>query len=304
MTNHFFTVFTLCLFAFTGTSQQVEKDTFRLFYLGGQSNMVGYGTNADLPESLAADLNDVWIFHGHDEPDEKLNGGQGIWEIMKPGHGKGFSSDGKSNTHSDRFGPELSFAKKIKELYPNDKIAIIKYARSGSSIDSTAARHFGSWEPDYIGKTGINQYDHFLTTLANALDINDIDKNGKIDKLIPSGIIWMQGESDARDEAVARRYFSNLKRLMDLMRAALLKDDLPIVLGKISDSGNNEEGKIWQYGELVQFAQEKLARTDHHTALVRSTRFYNYSDRFHYDSKGYIDLGEKFAQAIFLLNRK
>lgn len=298
------TILILTLFVYKGISQQTEKETFRLFFLGGQSNMNGYGYNSELPESLQSDIKDVWIFQGNPEGDEENNGGRGIWEILKPGHGKGFSSDGKSNNLSDRFGLELSFAKKMKELYPNEKIAIIKYSKSGSSIDSLAARHFGSWDPDYIGKTGINQYDHYLNTIANALDVDDIDENGKIDKLIPSGILWMQGESDANNEEVALNYFDNLKSLMDLMRASLLKDDLPIVIGKISDSGNNEEGKVWKYGELVQFAQEKYALTDKNALVVRSTKSYEYSDRHHYDSKGYIDLGKKFAEAIYQLNKK
>lgn len=294
----------MTLFVYKGISQQTEKETFRFFFLGGQSNMNGYGYNSDLPISLKSDTKDVWIFHGNPEDDEEKNGGRGIWEILKPGHGKGFSSDGKSNNLSERFGLELSFAKKMKELYPNEKIAIIKYSKSGSSIDSLAARHFGSWDPDYVGKTGINQYDHYLNTITNALDIDDIDKNGKIDKLIPSGILWMQGESDANDEEVALRYFDNLKNLMNLMRASLLKDDLPIVIGKISDSGNNEDGKVWKYGELVQFAQEKYALTDKNAIVVRSTISYEYSDKHHYDSKGYIDLGEKFAEAIYQLIEK
>ena len=180
----------LSLFPSIVICQQLEKDTFRLFFLGGQSNMDGYGYNSDLPKSLESDLKNVWIFHGNPAADEKQNGGQGIWEILKPGHGKDFSSDGKKNNLSDRFGLELSFAYKMKKLYPNEKIAIIKYSRAGTSIDSLAARYFGSWEPDYRGKTGINQYDHFLKTIRNALNVYDIDKNGRIDKLIPSGILW------------------------------------------------------------------------------------------------------------------
>jgi hypothetical protein len=38
--------------------------------------------------------------------------------------------------------------------------------------------------------------------------------------------------------------------------------------------------------------------------IVRSTQHYNYSDRWHYDSNGYIDLGVKFAEAIYLLNKE
>jgi len=300
MKKQYFLILTIALFHSLSNAQRMDKrENFRLFYLGGQSNMSGFGKNVDLPKALKSDLKDVWIFQGNTALDGEKNGGEGIWEPMKPGHGNGFSSDGKKNNYSKRFGPELSFAKKMKELYPNDKIAIIKYSRSGSSIDSTAARQFGCWEPDFKSKNGINQYDHFLKTISNATEVLDIDQNGKLDKLIPSGIVWMQGESDAFEEEVALRYYNNLKRLMDLIRATLRTDDLPIALGKISDSGNNEEEKVWQYGELVQYAQEKFALTDENTTIVRSTKAYKYSDPYHYDSDAYIDFGIKLAEAIY-----
>ena len=281
-----------------------KSDQFKLFYLGGQSNMDGYGYNEELPDSLNKEFEKVWIFHGNTVKDDSVNGGLGLWTQLKPGHGVGFSSDGKSNNYSERFGIELSFASKLQKLYPNEKIAIIKYSRGGTSIDSLAARNFGSWEPDYRGKTGQNQYDYFLTTLRNALSNKDIDGNGMDDLLIPGGILWMQGESDGdHSEEVASRYYSNLKRLMDLMRAALHNDDIPVVLGKISDSWNDkEDGKVWDYGELVQFAQETFARKDENAAIIRTTRYYRYSDPWHYDSGGYIDLGKQYANAIHNLN--
>ncbi|HEB61894.1 MAG TPA: hypothetical protein ENI82_01970 [Bacteroidetes bacterium] len=280
-----------------------QNDVIRLFFLGGQSNMEGYGYTKDLPANLQSFQN-VWIFNGNPAGDNEANGGLGKWDILKPGNGVGFKSDGKTNTLSDRFGIELSFAKKLQALYPNDKIALIKYAKGGSSIDSVAAQIFGCWEPDFEGTTGLNQYDHFLTTLNTALKTRDIDGDGNLDQLIPTGIIWMQGESDAVFEKTAERYYSNLKRLMDLIRASFRVDDLPVVIGKISDSWDNEVGKVWTHGELVQYAQEKFARTDKHAAIVRSTRYYKYSDRWHYDSAGYIDFGEKLADAIYQLDRK
>ncbi|MDW5288900.1 sulfatase-like hydrolase/transferase [Formosa sp. PL04] len=104
------------------------------------------------------------------------------------------------------------------------------------------------------------------------------------------------------DEEVASRYYFNLKRLMDLFRDTFRDNYLPVVIGKISDSGNDKDGTVWDYGELVQYAQEKYAKLDDNASIVRSTKDYDYSDSWHYDSKGYIDLGEKFAEAVFYLN--
>jgi hypothetical protein len=64
----------------------------------------------------------------------------------------------------------------------------------------------------------------------------------------------------------------------------------------------DNNGKTWRYGELVQHAQEEYVRNDKNAAIVRDTQFYQYSDPWHYDSKGYIDLGIKFAEAIYILN--
>lgn len=299
------TILGVLLLPFFVFGQSQPTDSIFLFYLGGQSNMDGFGYNKELPVELNKDFANAWIFHGNSLPDGQENGGEGKWEILKPGHGFGFSSDGKENTLSDRFGIELSFASQLQALYPNQKIAIIKYSRSGSSIDSLAADRFGSWEPDFRGKNGFNQYDHFLASVTNAMKTTDIDQNGQMDLLIPSGILWMQGESDAaHGEEIALRYYDNLKRMMDLIRAVFRKDDLPVVIGKISDSWKNDHGKVWEYGELVQYAQEKYARTDGHASIVRDTRYYSYSDPWHYDSAGYLDLGTKMAEAVYRLNTK
>jgi hypothetical protein len=277
----------------------------RVFVLAGQSNMNGFGYNKDLPSNLRA-FKDVYIFQGNSVADGEINGGIGYWDILKPGHGTGFKSDGKTNTLSDRFGLELTFAKKMQEFFPEDKIALIKYAREGTSIDSLAAGNFGCWDADFNGKRGVNQYDHFLTTLKNALKEKDIDKNGRADELIMSGILWMQGEGDASyNEEIANNYYSHLKTLMNQMRAALLTDDLPVVIGKISDSGKNNSGRVWEMGELIQFAQEKFVKNDHHSSIIRSTKNYSYgNDPWHYNSAGYIDLGEKFAIEVFRLITK
>jgi len=292
------------LFSFTlffSFGQLKQGDTYRVFYLGGQSNMDGYGSNEDLPDSLTSGLEDVWIFHGTSAADGVKTGGQGKWQQLSPGHGRGFWNNGKKNILSKSFGIELSFAKQMKKLFPNDKIALIKYSRGGTSIDSLGARKAGCWEPDVKGKEGINQYDHFLQTLEIAYSQYDINGDKRVDKLIPSGIVWMQGESDANVEEIAAKYYDHLKRLTDLMRAALRKDDLPLVLGKISDSGRSPAGKVWRYGDLVQYAQEKLALSDPNIAIVRNTKYYKYSDPWHYNSAGYIDLGKAFADALHKL---
>jgi iduronate 2-sulfatase len=135
-----------------------------------------------------------------------------------------------------------------------------------------------------------------------ATGVDDIDGDGTRDTLVPRGIVWMQGESDASHSGeIAARYRSNLKQLMDLIRAALRDPDTPVVIGRISDSGQDakeKDNRVWNHGDIVRDAQAAFVAEDGCAVLVTSTDGYGYSDPWHYDSAGYIDLGTRFAEAI------
>lgn len=295
-------IFCFFIFCFVFSGGLFGKD-FRVFYVGGQSNMDGYGYVKDLPGELSGAVDGVMIFHGNTSADGTVVDGKGVWSVLRAGHGVGFKSDGVSCSYSERFGIEVTFGRRLKEVYPDWNIAIVKYSRGGTSIHADAARQFGCWEPDYdggegVGK-GINQYDHFLATVRNAFGFSDIDGDGEADRLIPAGIVWMQGESDAGITlAIAKSYEANLKRLMDLVRAALRVDDLGVVIGRISDSGKGTDKLTWEYGEIVRAGQAAFVKKDGRAWLVTSTDKYSYSDPWHYDSAGYIDLGREFADGF------
>lgn len=109
----------------------------------------------------------------------------------------------------------------------------------------------------------------------------------------------MQGESDAVfTEEIALKYQTHLTEMMGLIRKKLGNDKIPVVIGRISDSGNAEGGIVWKYGDIVRQAQADFVAADSHAALVVSTDGYGYSDPWHYDSDGFIDLGIQFANAL------
>ncbi|MER2492819.1 sialate O-acetylesterase [Catenovulum sediminis] len=283
----------LLLLCFTNISSAEEYLTF---YLGGQSNMDGYGYVNELPEHLLAEQN-VMIFHGNGVFDNKPNGGLGKWSKLKPGHGTGFKSDGKTNRYSTRFGAELSFAATIAKLFPNKKIALIKYSVGGTGLHLKTG--YGNWSPDFREGDGNNQYDFALNTIKNAFATADINGDGETDTLIPAGIIWMQGEADAHDsDASANAYLYNLTRLMGLLRAALRDDDIPVVIGKITDSELGEED-IMPYIKRVHLAQQLFVEQDICASYMTQTENYQYGkkDAWHYLSSGYLKMGEDFAQA-------
>lgn len=271
---------------------------FQLYFLGGQSNMEGFGFTSELPEDAKAPLQDVMIFTGQMAFDNETHGGRGVWQALQPGFGTGFSSDGEANNLSDRFGPELYFGHTMVALAPGSKIAIVKYALGGSGLAEGVG--YGNWHPDFADGNGINQYDNALTTLRNALSQSDIDGDGTADRLLPAGIVWMQGEADAfHSQAAADDYRQNIERLMDLLRVALGVEDLPVAVGKITDSGMADDGSVMDYIETVQQAQQDFVNDDACAAYVTVTDDIEHSDdAWHYDSDGYIRMGTAFAGAI------
>lgn len=277
---------------------------YKLYFLGGQSNMEGFGYTGALPDGLTLKSSDVMIFRGQMALDNELHGGVGIWDVLQPGYGTGFRTDGKKNELSDRFGPELFFGLTKAAGSPDTKIAIIKYALGGSGLADGVG--YGNWHPDFSAGAGQNQYDHALKTLRNAHAHADIDGDGVADRLIPSGIVWMQGEADAYDsQAAADAYRSNIERLMDLLRAAMRVDDLPIVVGRITDSGMADDGSVMDYISTVQQAQQDFVDDDNCAILVTITDELGYlEDGWHYDTDGFMRLGTAFAEAMSELEQR
>lgn len=261
--------------------------------------MEGFGFTADLDPQRRRPSENVMIFNGRMVPDGGDGGGVGAWAPLQPGFGLGFATDGATNTLSDRFGPELSFGQDMAAGRPSDAIALIKYARGGSAL-ALATSGFGSWDPDYSEGNSRNQYDNALTAIRLALAPRDIDNDGRVDRLVPAGIVWMQGEADAYDNpAAAAAYQANLKRMIELLRAALRVDDLPVVIGLIADSRSEDGKRIMAHFETVQAAQRAFVRTDACAALVSETQAFSFlPDRWHYQSAHYVELGSAFATAM------
>lgn len=257
--------------------------------------MEGYGYVKELPAELMK-TQDVMIFHGNGAFKGNSNNGAGVWSKLKPGHGAGFKSDGIKNLYSNRFGAELTLGLSLSKRFPNKKIAFIKYAVGGTGLHPYAG--YGSWSPQFREGNGKNQYDFALNTISNAYAINDIDRDGEDDTLVPAGIIWMQGEADAEaTRESAKTYLANLTQLIALLRAAFRKDDIPVVIGKITDS-NFGKKDLMPYIRYVHKAQEAFVKQDICAGYMTKTETYAYTkeDVWHYNSEGFIQMGADFAE--------
>jgi hypothetical protein len=297
---------TFASLAFAALATAASAETYHLYFMGGQSNMVGFGSVADLDDTMRGAVPGAVLYLAQPHADHTPADGDGAWTPLAPGMGNGAAASDGGVRPADRFGPELTFARRLRELRPGEPIAIIKYARNGSSLDVRARGQWGAWDPHdrepapQGAHEGVNQYDHALAAIARATASRDIDGDGEDDTLIPAGIVWMQGETDATNPETAGAYAENLAELAELLRAALRADGLPFVIGRISDRGvfEGRDDRTWAFGDTVRAAQASVAEADPDAALVTSTDGYAYSDPWHYDSAGYLDLGARFAEAM------
>ena len=155
----------------TGGGQTRESgQTYKVYYLGGQSNMDGYGHVSELSEDQTGPVANAYIYTGNGAWDGEAGGSVGYWAPLTPGHGTGFATDGETNALSDRFGPELSFGRALA-ANSDQPIALIKYSRGGTSLADGAG--YSDWFPEAGGADDLNQYDFALATIRNAGWVSD-----------------------------------------------------------------------------------------------------------------------------------
>jgi hypothetical protein len=285
--------------------QAPAMKTVYVYILAGQSNMDGLGLVAELPDEYKKPIEGVFIYNPNRKNDQEAIEDDGFWSSLMPGHGSGYGFDSSGSKYSDKFGVELSFVKTLKELHPDEAIAIFKYAKGGASIHPDAAGSYGSWTPDFELGNGINQWDHFEHHYKRAMNLTDIDGDGTPEILKPAGILWLQGESDAVfTEAIARQYEDNIRNLITRMRALSNDASLPVVIARISESMQGPNGVLLTYGDIVRDAQASFAQKDSNVSFIDAPAGHGWSDPWHYDSKTYLDLGVLFAQGISELKAK
>lgn len=169
------------------------------------------------------------------------------------------------------FGPEVGFGSSITVKYPNQQIGLIKLGIDGTSITLWSDAGYYKQLMDLI---------------------KECSKARKIDI---SGVVWMQGESDAMTQALADSYQKNLSLLIAKLRADLKNPTLPFVCGRISSSLPKRQ---FPYIQTIRAAQDaaKLNRT----TVVDTDDLPTYDDDVHFTAQGQLLLGHRFAEAMVL----
>lgn len=285
-----------------------------LFLLAGQSNMEGMGWVHDLPSRMLKRRQEVPIYHPNRRKDHEPPDRLGSWQPLAPGHGAGYHQSrrlmlpdvfGRDKPHlSDRFGLELTFADHLHHLAPDLKIALFKYAKGGSALHTALPTDWGTWDTDPQTRKPANQWTHFKLHYQRAL--TRWSNGPRRDEILrPSGILWLQGESDASyTREMADAYLVNLRRLIQSIRSLADDPALPALIGRISHPGGDQPPPHMPWAEKVQQAQEAFVSEDPKAALIRLDREPGWQDEWHYDSRTYLELGVAFAEAAVALFRQ
>ncbi|MBN2295221.1 MAG: hypothetical protein JXM70_22515 [Pirellulales bacterium] len=244
-----------------------EADTL-VFLLGGQSNMAGVGAHPGddpIPAPYNVPQTDVKFWnYGPDVQSGVNNPGVGTgWIDLQTGFGY----------TTGHFGPEITFGDRLKELYPDDDIYLVKEGISGTEL-------YLRWNPDGSGWV----YNTFKARVHAALaNLTAAGKNPKV-----AGMIWMQGESDAIP-VHSGLYKDRLTNFVQTVRTEFNTPDMRFVSGRILPT----------FGQPADNAlvRDALMTLD---AEVGNAGWVNTDDlqlaySGHYGTAGQLELGRRFA---------
>lgn len=229
--------------------------TVKIILLGGQSNMAGVGKAAGLKPPYDTPFANVPVW----SPRAKA------WVPLTPEavNGRG------------RFGPEVSFARAIDTLMPDDDVRLVKYAVGGTAL-------YNDWAPTTGG-----QYKGFMNTARAALA--DLDASNTKYEVV--GMLWLQGESDAHENK-AETYEKNLTAFIAHMREQFDAPGMPFIIARVMNHYGGKSGQA----KIVRDAQQKIGETDPRAAWF-DTDGLPLNDPGHYKGDGLIEIGKRFAKA-------
>lgn len=210
-----------------------------------------------------------------------------------------FILSGQSNMC--RMDPEKGFLPELATLVPDATVLHVKSAFSGKPIRNWLAEWDDLAREAGLDPAAIREKDKVKGSPFFAKMVNAARPHLK-NKPTTVTLCWMQGESDARDGA-EKVYGAALARLIENLRTELKREDLNVVIGRISDFGSeNPKGDTWPGWEAIREAQTKTAREDDRGAWVDTDDCNGKENGLHCPEEGYALMGRRMArQAVFLI---
>lgn len=245
------------LFALCFLSTSTVQAKELVFLLAGQSNMVGQGTTSELAAQYRRDPSNVSFY---------------------------FNGYRTSLSRFKHFGPEIGFAHEIARRYPNTKIKLIKFAVGGTSMFA--------WHPQWNAAKANST----RNISAGAL-FKKLIKTAKIpfdeENSVFAGVLWMQGEQDAKYPVAAKQYANNLNSFVSALRHELKAPRVAFLMGKV-----NPPISLFPATLAVQSAQNLAQQRIRNCYLIQTADLDKRNDLLHYNTSGQLELGKRFARVF------
>jgi hypothetical protein len=246
------------------------KTDVPLFLFSGQSNMVCLGsTVSGLTADQKKTVDNIKI-------DSRADNSTKTWATLGPGFG----------ADASHFGPELLFGRTLSDSMPGKKIAFIKDATSGTYLGQTA----GWLPPSSNNGTGGTLYKNMMTHIDKAL----ASFNNAFDtaQYVPrwAGFVWLQGEFDGMDQALANKYETNLTNLIKDIRTKAGVEDLPVIIEMIKPIS------AWKYAATIRDAEVACTKKLKNVDTMDTKDLALSSDNVHYNTASMVKIGTISAQ--------
>jgi hypothetical protein len=183
------------------------------------------------------------------------------------------------------------FYKLLRKDLKGKEIIIAKHAKGGLEIKY--------WAKQWMSVDGGKAREDIRGVMYKVL-LKKIFMIPKKYKLITCTLVWMQGESDAKESGI--EYEDALFNLYTQFSRDLNRNDINFIIGRISDYGfNDKKYPDWQ---KVRTAQENFVKKVRRTALINTDDLNNVlnektkkvENQIHYTAEGYKVLCERFAK--------
>ncbi|MEC3911865.1 sialate O-acetylesterase [Sphingobium sp. CR2-8] len=248
-----------------GANAQLPVVPPATFLLAGQSNMSGRG-----------DMDALTVEERVSDPRIRLLGNDDRWrEAADPLDSAIGQVDVVSADRLAAVGPGLFFAREFLGR-TGRHVALVPCAKGGSAMKA--------WKPDSARKT------LYGSCLSRA----------RLSNATVSGMLWYQGETDARDSTEAHKWSGRFKAMIKAIRRDLRSPRLPIVFVALAD----EPAQSAPAGPFPAWTAMQRAQHAFHlrcTAVVSSQGLSRNSDDLHLTTNAHRQLGPALAAAMMRL---
>lgn len=183
---------------------------------------------------------------------------------------------------ADDWGPEVTFIHWIRNLRPEVKMVFVKRAAGGTCLYASWRRE---WVPSRAAVTGATQHmwPLMVEDAAAAIGARTVSR---------VGIVWFQGERDARYSIAADDYEDGLKYFVQCLREEY-GDAAKFALARL-----NTQDEDYSYIDTVRAAQWGAPGNNDILEVIDIDDVPLGADGIHYGAIGQLPIGQRFAYKL------